>query len=311
LRHPLPLGPGERWAGLATLCYALTNTFLRATIDPAHPPDPVVAAIVRLLPVTALAWTLTFVTRGKATLRPGSARFAGWRVLAAILLSGAASYFIGNSAYQSALNQGGVNVTIPVAQSASLWSGILLGGAFLGEHFDLRVAWGGLAVMIGLVLITTGRAFDPRPDWYLAIPFGAVAGASYATANLFMRSAYRRGVAQSSGLALNTLSGLTLLLATAIARDGIAFIARLTPSALATLFVASIFNAGALFSLSRALTLTTAGRVNTGSLAISTLLAALLFNELMTPPIALGIALIVGGVLLVQRFLHPASPQTA
>jgi len=149
---------------------------------------------------------------------------------------------------------------------------------------------------------------------FSAIPFGAVAGASYATANLFMRSAYRRGVAQSSGLALNTLSGLTLLLATAIARDGIAFIARLTPSALATLFVAGIFNAGALFSLSRALTLTTAGRVNTintGSLAISTLLAALLFNELMTPPIALGIALIVGGVLLVQRFLHPASPQTA
>lgn len=302
-------GLGERWAACAALCYALTNTLLRASITPDRVPDPFVAAILRLLPVTALAWLLTFMTNRTGDLRPGSARFVGWRAVLAVLLAGISSYFVGNSAYQLSLNHGGVSVTVPVTQSASLWSGILMGGLFLSERYDRRVAYGGSTVMAGLILLNIDRYSGTLPDWYAAIPLAAIAGSSYALSNILMRSAFQRGIGLFPGLAANALSGLAALLMVTWLSLGFNILAHTTMDTILSLLGAGLFNAGALFSLSRALTLTTAGRVNTintATIALSTLLAAVLFGELLTVPIALGIILIIGGILLVQHYLASA-----
>ena len=309
LSRRLSLGPGERWAACASLCYALTNTLLRASIKPDQAPDPVIAAILRLLPVTALAWLLTFIANRTGDFRPGSARFAGWRAVLAVLLAGLSSYFAGNTAYQLALNHGGVGVTVPVAQSASLWGGILMGSLFLGEQHAPQVAYGGLVVMAGLVLLITARSSGTLLNWTAALPLAAIAGASYALSNILMRSAFQRGMGQFPGLALNALSGLSVLLMAAWLRLGFDIFSRTTPDTIVALLSAGVFNAGALFSLSRALTLTTAGRVNTintATIALSTLLAAILFGEPLTMPIGLGILLTIGGILLVQRHLASA-----
>lgn len=309
LSRRLALGPGERWAACAALCYALTNTLLRASIKPDHAPDPVIAAILRLLPVTALAWLLTFTAHRAGDLRPGSARFAGWPAVLAVLLAGLSSYFVGNTTYQLALNHGGVGVAVPIAQSASLWSGILMGRLFLGERHDRQVAYGGLTVMAGLVLLTTARGSGTMPNWYAALPLAAIAGASYALSNILMRSAFQRGLGQFPGLAMNALSGLIVLLMVAWMSLGFDIFAHTPLDTIIALLSAGLFNAGALFSLSRALTLTSAGRVNTintATIALSTLLAAILFGEPLTAPIALGIVLTIGGILLVQRYLASA-----
>ncbi|HLF28911.1 MAG TPA: DMT family transporter [Anaerolineae bacterium] len=306
---PTLLGPGERWAILAALCYAATNLFLRAVAVTA---DPIIAAILRLAPVTLLAWSLTFWTRLDTQLNPRGRGFAGWRILRLLLLSGAASYFIGNNAYQLALRFGGINVTVPVAQSASLWGGIVLGSIFLQEHFKRDVVWGGSAVAIGLLLLTLGQGGQVLAEWYLAIPLAATAGLGYALANLLMRTGFRRGMAQFPALAVNATGGMLLLLITVVLRDGLNFLAATPTPVVFSLLAAGVFNAGALFSLSRALTLTTSARVNsinTGTIAISALLAALLFHEPLTLATAAGIALIIGGILFVQRYLAPAQPR--
>ena len=308
-RHLLSLGPGERWAVSAALCYAGTNLFLRASAVSA---DPTVAAILRLAPVILLAWSLTFWKRRNNELNPRSIEFGGWIVLRTLVLSGAASYFVGNNSYQLALRFGGINATVPVVQSASLWGGIILGAIFLQEHFKRKVVWGGLIVVAGLTVLTLGRAGEVMPEWYLALPFAAVAGLSYATANLLMRRAYRTGITQLPALAVNTSGGMVILLVTLVLRNGLGILAATPPQTVISLLAAGVFNAGALFSLSRALTVTTSGRVNsinTGSIAISTFFAAILFNEPLTLPIAAGIVLIISGIVLVQRYLAPAQPR--
>jgi len=160
-RHLLSLGPGERWAVSAALCYAGTNLFLRASAVSA---DPTVAAILRLAPVILLAWSLTFWKRRNNELNPRSIEFGGWIVLRTLVLSGAASYFVGNNSYQLALRFGGINATVPVVQSASLWGGIILGAIFLQEHFKRKVVWGGLIVVAGLTVLTLGRAGEVMPE---------------------------------------------------------------------------------------------------------------------------------------------------
>jgi drug/metabolite transporter (DMT)-like permease len=75
------------------------------------------------------------------------------------------------------------------------------------------------------------------------------------------------------------------------------------------LLVAGVVNAGALLSLSRALTLTTSGRVNTIntlSIALSAIFAATIFKEPITPAIVMGIALIIAGIVRLQRHLIPS-----
>jgi len=291
---------------MAALCYAGTNVFLRASAAEA---DPTIAAIMRLVPVTLLAWGLLLWTHRSGDLNPRGSRFVGWKVLLILILSGTASSFVGNNAYQLALRFGGINVTVPVVQSASLGGGILLGAIFLAEHFKRRVVWGALAVAFGLLIITLARGGETLPEWYLAIPLAAIAGLGYATANLFMRSSFRRGATQIPALAVNATGGMTILLVTAVLRFGINFLADTSPETIVTLLAAGVFNAGALYSLSRALTTTTSARVNsinTSSIALSTLLAAILFSEPLTLPLAIGIVLIIGGIIFVQRYLAPA-----
>jgi drug/metabolite transporter (DMT)-like permease len=266
-----------------------------------------------LIPVTTLAWGLTLSTGRGGDLNPRRAQFIGWKIVLWLALSGAASYFVGNNAYQLALRFGGINLTVPVAQSASLWGGIVLGAAFLGERFSRKVVWGGSAVVAGLLLITSGGVTPLGLEWYLAMPLAAAAGLGYAASNLLMRFAFQRGAAQFPALAVNAISGLTLLLIAAVLRDGFNFLTGTPPQTLWALLGAGVFNAGALLSLSRALTLTTAGRVNAinvGSIVISTLAAVVIFREPLTPSIASGIALIVGGILLVQRYLAAPHPET-
>jgi small multidrug resistance pump len=306
-----PLGPGEYWACLAALCYAGTNTLLRAAIDPAHRPDPMLAAIVRLLPVSMFAWALVAARRDRQPA--GSPRFIGWRRLLPLILSGASSYFLGNSAYQTALNAGGINVTVPAAQSASMWGGVLLGALLLGERFRPTIVGAGLLVMLGLLLINFSPGLRLQAEWQSAVWYGAIAGVSYALSNVLMRAAYRRGVSQYVGLGINTLSGLAFLIPAAWARGGAALLAATPTQALWALLAAGLLNAGALLSLSRALTLTTSSRVNivnTATIAISALLAVALFDEPMTPAIGLGIVLIIGGILAAQRSLAPARAES-
>jgi drug/metabolite transporter (DMT)-like permease len=293
---------------MAALCYAGTNVFLRAT---AAETDPTIAAILRLVPVTLLAWGLLLWTRRSGDLNPRGSRFVGRKALLILILSGTSSYFVGNNAYQLALRFGGINVTVPVVQSASLGGGILLGALFLAEHFKRRVVWGALTVALGLLIITLAPGGETLPEWYLAIPLAAIAGLGYATANLLMRSAFRRGATQIPALAVNATGGMAILLVAVWLRYGISFLAGTSPETIATLLTAGVFNAGALYSLSRALTTTTSARVNsinTGSIALSTLLAAIIFGEALTLPLAIGIVLIIGGIIFVQRYLAPARP---
>lgn len=300
------IGIGERWAIAAAVCYSGTSLLLRATATVA---DPTIAAILRLTPVLITAWALTFTTRDASRVVPGQKSYVGWKVLRLLILAGASSYFIGNNAYQLALRFGGIGVTAPVVQSTSLWSGIFLGSLLLGEGFYRGVFRGGLAVVLGLVLLAFGQGGEVGSEWYIAIPFAAVAGAGYASANLSMRSAYRNGIPHLPALAMNATSGMFFLLILAVLRHGPNFLAGTSPETIASLLAAGIFNAGALFSLSRALTTSTASRVNsinTGSIAFTTLMAAILFGEPMSLPIAAGIVLIIGGLILVQRYLAPA-----
>lgn len=286
------------------MCYAATNVFLRASAVSA---DAVIASTLRLVPVTFIALLLALRAGQIDTIIPHRLVFKGSRALCILLLSGVISYFIGNNAYQLALRYGGITGTVPAAQSASLWGGIILGSTLLGEHFKRGVVGGGLIVMLGLLLLFS-RDMPLTEIGPLALPLALMAGLSYAISNILIRRAYRYGMTQYPALLINTLGGLTPLLITAWLQQGPNIFATTSAHDLWLLLVAGVLNAGALLSLSRALTLTTSSRVNTintSSIALSAIFAVVIFKEMITPAILSGIVLIIAGIVIVQRYLIP------
>jgi drug/metabolite transporter (DMT)-like permease len=300
---------GLAWGLTAALAYATMNVCLRAA---AVQVDPLAGALVRSVPVSLLGWLLVGIER-----RRGGARWPGWRALLPLVLTGLMFNVSGNGSFQLALALGGLALTVPVSQSAVLWGGALGGRWLMGEMLTRRGAAGLLLLVVALPLLSLGvQGGAPGPIWLAALA-AALAGLSYGAGNAILRhTVLRHRLGQGLALATVASSGLVSLLALVLAGPGPAALTGLETGALGWLVVAGLFNAIALGSLARALSLLPVARVN----ALSTLQTALsaaggvaVFAEPLTGALLLGLALSLTGVLLAQhgRGKEPRRPWAA
>jgi len=205
----------------------------------------------------------------------------------------------------AALRTGGVLITTPTTGTQVIW-GALLAALLLGERFSRAMAAGMVVSVVGIALLTIGRGqgIELAAGWWLAVPYATGAALCWALAGVLLTFTMRRGVDRFQALAASTLMGLTILNGYLVLTGEIGAYASTPANVLWSLLGAGLFNAAALIGITSALAFTTvasAMTLNSLQVAFGPLIAWLFIGEDLNPLMALGILLILVGVIVVQR----------
>jgi drug/metabolite transporter (DMT)-like permease len=296
------LGPGERWAIVAAISYTIVNITLRAA---AVSIDPFIGSALRQLPVAALAFGVIAVRRQR-DLVPSDPSFIGWHFLRALLLGGFLAFLVGNVFYFLGLSEAGLGITVAASQGGVVFVGMLLGLAFLHER-PRREQWLGASIIgIGLVFVAIAQLGTTSDTWWIGLIFAAIAGACYASTNVLTRLVQRARPALFVVLAGTSLGGLVpllvVILVQALATGGAAF-ATLTWATVGVVLLAGVFSTVALIGLTQAMahaTVATTNTISSSQLVFSFVASVVLFSEVGTPAMILGVVLVMGGIIVAQ-----------
>ncbi len=296
------LGRGERWALLAAASYTVVNITLRAA---APDIDPVLGAFLRQVPVAAIAWLVVLRT-GAVEFRPGHPAYLGRDLLWVLLASGAVSLVVGNIAYQLALVTAGLGVSVSGIQAGSVLGGIVLSTVTLGEPPTRQQSLGAAIILAGLAAIGIAQTTGLLPLWYVGLLFAVAAGTCYAAANALTRIVQKRRPLLFVTLAGSSVGGLVPLGGIIAGRELLepgAVVGGLAASTVGVVLAAGLANALALASLALAVRYTTVASTNVVSAAaivFSFVGSVVIFGEVGSLPMILGVGLVVVGLVVAQ-----------
>lgn len=209
----------------------------------------------------------------------------------------------GNASFQVALAAAGLAISAPVTAGGNLWGGAIAAWLLMGERITVRSGAGLCLLLAAIPLLTSGGAGGRGPIW-LGVLMAFISGASFGSGNAVLRRAIvQHGLTQSEALA--TLSGIsiTILLSMALVSGGTGSFETLRLETVAWLLIAGVLGAGAIASLSKALSTMPVSRVtsiSTLQTAIAACLGVVVFEEPLTFWLLVGVALSVAGSLLAQ-----------
>ncbi len=296
------IGRGERWALLAAASYTVVNITLRAA---APEVDPVLGAFLRQVPVAVIAW-LVVLRSGAVEFRPGHPEFLGRDLVWVLLASGAVSLVLGNIAYQLALVTAGLGVTVSGIQAGSVLGGLVLSTVSLREPPTREQAIGAAVIVAGLAAIGVAQTSGLSELWSLGLLFAVAAGSCYAAANALTRVVQKRRPLLFVTLAGSSVGGLAPLAAIIGAREALepgAVFGGLSLATVGVVLAAGLANALALASLALAVRYTTVASTNVVSAAaivFSFVGSIVIFGEVGTPPMVVGVLLVIAGLLIAQ-----------
>lgn len=209
-----------------------------------------------------------------------------------------------------AFRYGGLLIASPFFSTSPLFAA-LIAVPLLGEVFKRRLGAGLVTAIIGAALLTygehTGIPFSPQ--WPLGALFGLL------TALMFSISANLTGYLLRRGLDIYTLLGITsmsvvLMFTVLLAGSGrLSEFSAIPTTAFWALLFAGVSQGLARYFYSRSLALTTvasANAIKALEVVIGAVVAILLLGEVINVLIGFGIALILGGVIVVQFAKGPA-----
>jgi drug/metabolite transporter (DMT)-like permease len=293
---------GEMWALVSAFCYAFNTLFIRLAVRD-YDVDHLMGVVLRALPTflftTFMGWRLG--RRDTQAVSP----FSRWRLALLLVTYGILTFAIANPLHFLALRTGGVLVATPVTGTQVLWSGIIA-ALFLHQPLNAPMIGGLITTVggIGLLALGQGSGTPASPNWWLAIPLALGVALGWAGSGTLIAAAMQRGVDRFRALAVATGTGI-LLLNLYLGLTGRLDVYLTTPlPALGSLAMAGLLNAVALVSITTALSLTNVANavtINTLQTGLAPLLAWLILGEQPNGVTALGILLIVAGVVVVQR----------
>ena len=295
------IGRGELWALAAALAYALYQIFLRVAVTGELNYN--VGATIQALPgmffSMAMSWWIWRRNRTAVSI------WSDWRLIGALFVNALLLFLVATPLLFAALRTGGVLITTPTTGTQVIW-GALLAALLLGERFSRAMAAGMVVSVVGIALLTIGRGqgIELAAGWWLAVPYATGAALCWALAGVLLTFTMRRGVDRFQALAASTLMGLTILNGYLVLTGEIGAYASTPANVLWSLLGAGLFNAAALIGITSALAFTTvasAMTLNSLQVAFGPLIAWLFIGEDLNPLMALGILLILVGVIVVQR----------
>lgn len=295
-------GRGEVWALGSALAYALNHVFLGVAVR-GHGLNNVVVSSLQALPTFLFALVAGWGARRRT---PGVVSpLADAKLAGALVGTGLLLFAVANPLLFAALDAGGVLVTSPVTGTQVLWSA-LLAALLLREPVNRAMARGMVVSLVGVFLLGLGQsggvALPPR--WWLALPCAAGTAFCWALAGVLMTYAMRRSVDRFQALTVIQLTGIVVLNAYLLLAGDVGLYVATPPLLLLGVLVAGLFSMVALISYTSALSLTSvvsASTLNSLQVGLAPLIAWAFVGEKMNGLMGLGILLILGGVIVVQR----------
>jgi drug/metabolite transporter (DMT)-like permease len=314
--HPPPAVPARRLAlfqphVLGTVCgllsaaiYTCANGFLRAV----HDCDPVWVSAVKAAPtVLAMSPVLAYLAIGRQPIWPTPRHLA--------LIAGGAllGQLGGNVAFQYSLDKIGLALTVPLTLGGMIVFAAALGRVFLAEPVTPRAiaALSLLLSSIGVLALganAAGQAMakTAASPWELTlgVAAGCASGMFYAMLNVILRHCITQGTRLPTTLFTVSLVGLVTLGFWSWLRIGPSGILATRPDDLATMLAAGACNTVAFLALTKSLQLTSVVYVNALNATQATLAAlagVLIFQEARSPWLLAGVALTIGGLMLLAR----------
>ena len=303
MRSPYLLGTA---CGLfSAFVYTCANALLRSV----HDLDPVWVSAVKAVP-TVLAMGPILLVRASH----GRPVFPAWRTTAGIVAGGLLGQLGGNIAFQWALGQIGLALTVPLSLGGMILGAAVLGRVFLGEPLTpgVLVALGLLLAAISVLSLGAEEARQSlgivvratRWQQLAGVAAACWSGVAYAVLNVILRYCTTRGSSLPSTLFTVAFVGVTSLGTLSLARMGPAGIAATTGRQWGLMLGAGICNTIAFVSLTRSLQLTSVVYVNALNATQATLAAlagVVLFREALSPWLATGVTLTIAGLVCLAR----------
>ncbi|MBU0495327.1 MAG: DMT family transporter [Chloroflexi bacterium] len=301
-RFRILLGRGELWALISALAYALTAILTRVAVqgyDLNYSLGVTLRASPTLLFALIMGW---WVKRDN----PRAVSIRGNRVLVLMLAAyGLLTFVIGNPMHFAALQTGGVLIATPVSGTQVLWAAVLA-AIFLRQPLNARMAIGMAVAVGGIALLAVGQTggTPASPQWWMAVPLALGTALCWALSGVLVTAAMNRGLDQFRALAVATAVGLAVLNLYLLLTGNLGLYLTTPLAVQGAVLLAGLFNAVALVSITTALSLTSvasATTLNSLQIGLGPLLAWLLLGEQMNPLMGLGILVIAGGAIVVQR----------
>jgi len=301
---------------VAAVAYALNNVLSGIAVHN-RGMDYVVAVTLRALPTLVLAFIIGQRHR-KTACTP---LLADWRLALAYVGYGLLTFTVAGPLQFAALQEGGVVVASPITGTQVLW-GAIIAAIFLKERFGRKMAAGMVVSILGITLLSLGKAgaVQLSPTWWLAIPYATGTALCWSLSAVLITYTMRRGVDRFQALAAGVLVGLTCSNAYLALSGHMGAYASTPIDQVVAVSVGGLFGAVALLSITSAMAFTSvasANAINTLQVGIAPLVSWLLVpGESMSAATAVGIALIMVGVIAVQRARlageqGPAEPEPA
>lgn len=297
------IGKGEIWAFSAAMAYSLDNVFTAYAIR-GEGINIYLGACLRSLPVLIFSAYITLFSK-KSRSRNGSASpFRDYKLVLALVAYGILTFFLGNTMFFSALQKGGVLITTPLTGTQVLWA-TLFAVLLLGEALNWKMVGGMLTSIIGIIILAIGKSggVDLAPQWWLAIPLALGTAVCWSLSGVLMAYVQRRGVDRFQALFFALTVGILSLNGYMLLTGQIGAYSTASAHLIGNVLLSGILNMVALISITSALGLTSVASASTlGSLQVglAPVFAWIFIDEAMNWLIAIGIILILSGVILVQ-----------
>jgi uncharacterized membrane protein len=294
---------GELWMVGAVVGYASAYLFDRFAVVRV---DPVVATFIKNLPVLVLGATLIFTKGTYRQLRPSSVDYIG-RYPITIFVIGGVLISLGTFSYYYALRLGGINITVPVTQTAVFW-GIVVSWLYLGEKYNWRGVFGIALLVVGLVVLSYGQTIGipVSAHWYYAIPLALLSALGWGLTGVIWRDGQLRGADQSTAIFVQFASKAVFIAMVIASMGRLGLMMTISKRDLMALLISGLLSGlVAQYCLFMALRVMSVARVyalNSLNPILAAVLAYFVIHEYINATMAAGLIMASAGVVLVQIF---------
>ena len=275
--------------------YALTNAFLRQAA--AEPPIWVSGIKAACTAAIFLPWFLWLAGRGVRVLPPPR---MCWGLLAVSVF---VQYF-GNVYYQYALQTIGLALAVPVNLGVMIFSGAVLGRAFMREPLTPKITLGLAIIVTSIAILSSQKAPPPiipsaAGTWFAGITAASLSGVAYAVLGLVIRRSMRHQIPLATPIVFVSVVGTVGLLGLSYLQEGPTAIAAIGRVSWIAMITAGILNGIAFLSLTQALKMLPVvyvNGINAANMLFSALIALIYFLEPWSPQLGWGIAVMLVGL---------------
>lgn len=309
-RKITPLAAGVFFGATSAVLYTAANVALRKCVGV----DPFLVAAVRAAPtVIVLAPILIWMLVRRVPLLTSN------RLIPRFVLVALIGQFVGNAAFQFALEVIGLAASVPITLGVLIICGATLGRLILGEPVSVTKVIAIIILVSAIVILSIpGQSTMPaestsRLSSIAGAGCAAASGAAYALFGVVMRQTLNGGVTATLTMFISGAVGTVSLWSAAFLRLGMETIATTQADQWWIMIAAGILNFTAFVALSYALKvlpIIAVNLINASQVAMAAIAGVFIFAEPVTQSLLAGVFLTFTGLLILATGRKRSSEKT-